>query len=131
MAKPKADKPLTPQQRWDAATDEQRKEWTRQLAQAPLAVTAGINLPLGKRPAPRGPKVEKQMMPGDLTPTEVRMRKEKLAQQKVEQLLDYFATTGRTAQEVAAHLYREPTLEQTNAVADGLARRRKAGPRRG
>lgn len=74
------------------------------LADAPLADPLKINLPEGKRPNPRGPRIQTERAPGDLSPTELKERKQKELQQKQSDLLDYYATTDKDAETVARHV---------------------------
>lgn len=76
----------------------------RALVEAPLADPLKINLPEGKRALTRGPKVQTEKAPGDLTLSEVRERKRKELEDKQSALLDYYATTDKDAATVAKHV---------------------------
>lgn len=85
-------------------------EQLRKLAAGPLINPLKINadpanLNEGKPlPAPRAPKQPHEPRPGDLTPAQIREKKEKALAQKRSQLLDYYATTNLTAETVTARL---------------------------
>lgn len=74
------------------------------LIDAPLANATKINLPMGRRAAPRVKAEPRQPRPGDLTPAQVRERKAKALSDKQEKLLDYYATTSIPAERVAEHI---------------------------
>jgi hypothetical protein len=87
------------------------------LIDAPLADAVKINLPAGRRPAPRAKKPEygDELGCPKLTGKEIRQRKEKTAAAKLDALFDYYAGTDLTPEKVTAHLglYRN---EQTGVV---------------
>lgn len=76
------------------------------LIDAPLADAAKINLPAGRRSAPRG----KKEVYGDeigcpkVSAKELRERREGAALAKLNTLFDYYATTALTAEQVATHM---------------------------
>ena len=76
----------------------------RALIDAPLANPAKINLPAGRRSAPRVKMERPPPRPGDLTPAQVRERKAKALSAKQELLLDYYATTEIPASRIADHV---------------------------
>ena len=88
------------------------------LIDAPLANPARINLPMGRRPAPRSSPQPHERRPGDLTPKQVRERKAKATTDRQEKLLDYYATVDVPVERVAEHvgLYRQ---EQTGRDDSG------------
>jgi hypothetical protein len=90
------------------------------LIDAPLANATKINVPAGKRSAPRSPKVEYGDEIGcpKVSAKELRERKEKAVAEKRAKLFDYYAVTGLTAEKVAEHmgLYRQ---EQTGVDDKG------------
>jgi hypothetical protein len=89
------------------------------MIDAPLADAVKINLPAGKRPAPRS-RVEH----GDdigcpkVSARELQERRKRAAQEKLDKLFDYYAGTKLDASKVAEHmgLYRQ---EQTGTDDKG------------
>lgn len=84
------------------------------LIDAPLANACKVNLPAGKRSIPRG---QKDQGDGDLgcpkvSAKELRERKRKAGDAKLNALFDYYAATSLTAQKVAEHmgLYRQEQI---------------------
>lgn len=114
----------------------------RALIDAPLADPLKINLPKGRRPLPRGTKDRSDSIPcAKLSSQQLKDRKIKAEADKLNKLLDYYATTDLPAAKVAEHLglYRQhqtgvddkgkPTFERVLDVARAeqqLAWRRKA-----
>lgn len=76
------------------------------LIDAPLADATRINLPAGKRSAPRRQKIEyvDEMGCPKLKTSEVRARKAKDASEKQQKLFDYYAGTSLTPEKVAEHM---------------------------
>lgn len=94
-------------------------DFMRSLIEAPLADPARIYAPGGKRPAPRGPKVEYDDIGcPKITGKELAAYKKKVANDKLEALYAYYATTDLTAEKIAEHigLYRQ---EQTGVDDKG------------
>lgn len=113
------------------------------LIDAPLADATKTNVPGGKRPASRGSKAGHGDEIGfpKVSGKELRERKAKAAEEKLNKLFDYYATTDMSAARVAEHmgLYRQqqngtddkgrPTFERVLDVkqaAEQLAWRRKS-----
>lgn len=92
------------------------------LIDAPLANACKLNLPAGRAPAPRAKKADY----GDdigcpkVGARELRERKKKAEQQKLDALFDYYAATELSAKRVAEHmgLYRQ---EQVGVDDNGKA----------
>lgn len=76
------------------------------LIDAPLADPIKIYSPGGKRPTPRSPKPEYADDIGcpKLTSKQVRERKDRAANDRLEALLDYYAGTDLPCDKIAAHL---------------------------
>ena len=93
-------------------------DFMRSLIEAPLADPARIYAPGGKRPAARGPKVEYDDIGcPKISSKEMAARKKRVANDKLEALYAYYATTDLTAEKIAEHmgLYRQ---EQTGVGED-------------
>ena len=74
------------------------------LVDAPLANPLAINLPEGRRPAPRDNSPARQHRPGDLTPDQLRAKRANEANAKLATLYDYYAGTEVPPERVAEHL---------------------------
>ena len=74
------------------------------LADAPLANPLAINLPEGRRPAPRDVDPAREHRPGDLTKAQLAERKRDEEYKKLSALFDYYSTTDIPAERVAQHV---------------------------
>jgi hypothetical protein len=76
------------------------------LIDAPLADATKVNLPAGRRSAPRAKKAEYADEIGcpKLKTSEVRARKQKAEDEKLGKLFDYYAGTDLTAEKIAEHM---------------------------
>lgn len=86
------------------------------LVDAPLANALSINLPAGKRPAPKSakPVYEGDLATETLTSGQLRESREKAADAKLASVLDYFATTAVPFDRIADHT--KLPIERVRAV---------------
>jgi hypothetical protein len=74
------------------------------LVDAPLANPLAINLPEGRKPAPREVAPAQEHRPGDLTKAQLAEKRKRAADEKLSALFDYYATTDIPVERVAQHV---------------------------